>query len=107
MEAREFYMYIMENFALDRTSARLVRNIIEYVMNQDFVDAEDAQAHLKSLLNGAFGIEAHEIKLYRAPECSKCCSGYAPGWDYEKDGDEPVCDNCKVPVWKRKVEVMK
>ena len=68
MDEREFYDYIIENFSLDGTTSRLVHNIIEYVKDQDFVDAEDAHAHLKSLLDGAFGIEGHEIRLYRAEE---------------------------------------
>ena len=94
MNGREFYDYIVENFTLDGTSSRLIANIIEYVESQGFVDAVDAQAHLRSLLDGAFGIEDHEFRLYRAPECSKCCSGYAPDWNYEEDGDEPLCPKC-------------
>ena len=69
MDSREFYDYILENFNLDGTALRLVLNIIEYVKAQEFVNAEDAQCHLKSLLSGAFGIEEREIKLYRAPQC--------------------------------------
>jgi len=67
MDSREFYDYILEKFNLDGTASRLVSNIIEYVKAQEFVNAEDAQRHLKSLLDGAFGIEEREIKLYRAP----------------------------------------
>jgi len=72
MDSQEFYDYIIDNFNLGGTASRLVSNIVEYVKNQDFVEAEDAQHHLKSLLDGAFGIEEHEIKLYRAPQCEKC-----------------------------------
>ena len=102
MDSREFYNYIMENFNLDGTASRLVKNAIEYVNAQEFVDEEDAQAHLKSLLDGAFGIEEHEIKLYRALECERCgeyasfglevyngfglCARCATAWD---STDEP------------------
>jgi len=63
--SKEFYSYIVENYSLDGTSCRLVHNIIEYVESQKFVDTEDARAHLKSLLGGAFGIEDWEIQKYR------------------------------------------
>ena len=68
MDENEFYDYILENYSLDGTSSRLVRNIIEHVRDENFVDEEDAHAHLESLLGGAFGIEGHEIRLYRAEE---------------------------------------
>ena len=68
MDEREFYDYIQENFTLGGTASRLVHNIIEYVKDQKFTDAEDAHTHLKSLLDGAFGIEEHEIKQYRSHE---------------------------------------
>lgn len=72
LDASELYEYIIENYNLDGTVCRLVRNIIEYVAAEDFVDAEDAQRHLWSLLDGAFGLEEWEIKYYR----------------YEKDEEE-------------------
>lgn len=61
LSGTEFYTYILNNFNLDGTSARLVSNIITYVENQRFVDQEDNRKHLKSLLDGAFGIEEQEI----------------------------------------------
>ena len=68
MDSREFYDYIIENFVLCGTAARLVHNIIEYIREQDFVDAEDAHEHLGFLLDGAFGIEKQEIQQYRSYE---------------------------------------
>ena len=67
MDSREFYDYIIENYNLDGTSSRLVSNIIEYVKAQKFVKVEAVQRQLKSLLDGTFGMEEREIKLYRAP----------------------------------------
>lgn len=92
MTAREFYDYIMENFNLDGAASRLAHNIIEYVKDQEFVDAEDAQAHLKSLLDGAFGIADHDIKLYRAPEC-EVCGKYVIDCDEYEDG--VLCHHCR------------
>ena len=68
MNSEEFYDYITDTFDLDGTSGRLVRNIIEYVADQCFVDAEDAHTHLQSLLDGAFGIEKQEIEMYNSCE---------------------------------------
>jgi hypothetical protein len=76
MNARELYDYILENFNLGGTAARLVDNILQYIEGQGFVDEEDAHCHLSSLLDG-FGMEEHEFKLYRAPEC-ETCGKYAP-----------------------------
>jgi len=92
MDEREFYDYIMENFNLDGTASRLVDNIITYVKDENFVDAEDAHTHLISLLGGAFGIEDSEIKLYRAPEC-EICGAYAPNGLYEQN-DKLLCSDC-------------
>ena len=64
MNAGEFYNYIIENFNLDGTSSRLVRNVIEYVEAQDFVSNLEVHDHLTALLDGAFGIEEHEIQQY-------------------------------------------
>jgi biotin synthase-like enzyme len=58
---------------LGGTAARLVYNIIEYVKTQEFADKKDAQQHLSSLLDGAFGIEKREIKLYRASQGEDDC----------------------------------
>ena len=66
MDTREFYDYLQENFTLGGTSSRLIRNILEYVEREDFVDAEDARAHLWHLLGGAFGLEEREVQQYRA-----------------------------------------
>lgn len=72
MDTQEFYDYLLKNFNLDGTSGRLVRNILEYVKAEDFVDAEDAHTHLDALLGGAFGLTEQEIKLYRADELDEC-----------------------------------
>ena len=93
---KEFYDYIMENFSLCGTSSRLVHNIIEYVKDQEFVDAADAHAHLKSLLDGAFGIEEREIKLYRAPDCEEC-GEYAP-YGINDCNSKMLCHDCMV-LW--------
>jgi len=92
MDEREFYYYIEDNFTLDGKAARLVHNIIEYIKDQEFVDAEDAQTHLSSLLGGAFGLEEREIKLYRAPSCEEC-GEYVPEWNPD-DGDYILCLDC-------------
>ena len=68
MDENEFYDYVVKNYVLDGTSSRLVRNIIEHVRDENFVDEADAHVLLESLLGGAFGIEGHEISLYRAEE---------------------------------------
>jgi len=44
----------------------LVQNALDYVGTQEFVDSEDAQTHLWSLLDGAFGFEEWEVKMYRS-----------------------------------------
>ena len=68
MRGRELYDYIVMNFDLDGASSRLVRNIIEYVGDLGLGNTGDAHAHLEHLLGGAFGINKHEIKLYRTSE---------------------------------------
>ena len=92
MSEKEFYDYIMESFNLGGTSSRLVSNIIEYVKDQGFVDAEDAHAHLKSLLDGAFGIKENEIELYRAPDCGRC-GKYTTDY-FLLDDDTLTCIDC-------------
>ena len=68
MNEREFYDYVQKNFIVEGTSSHLLHNIIEYVKDQKFTNAEEAHKHLKLLLDGAFGIEEHEIKQYRPHE---------------------------------------
>ena len=94
MDSCEFFNYIMEHFNLGGAAARLVNNIIEYVKDEDFVDAEDAQTHLKSLLDGAFGITEQEIKLYRAPMCMNC-GKYVTDCDEYEDTLRPDCEKSK------------
>lgn len=62
LNPQEFYNHIIENYNLDGASSRLVRNIIEYVNLQGFVDQEDTHDHLFQLLDGAFGLEEKEVK---------------------------------------------
>ena len=64
MNASKFYVYILDNFTLDRTSARLVRNIIDYV-DRLYLTPEGSHKHLKILLGGAFGIEDMDIENFR------------------------------------------
>ena len=66
MSEREFYDYIIENYNLDGAASRLVQNIIWYVKAHGFENKWESYAHLKFLLDGAFGIEEHEIKRYRS-----------------------------------------
>lgn len=56
------YDYILENYGLDGVSGRLIRNILNYVETQGFVDNEDNISHLHSLLDFAFGLSKEEIK---------------------------------------------
>ena len=63
MSTREFYNYVMKTFNLDGTSARLLSNILTYVAAQGYVDLADQHSHLSALLDGAFGLERHEIEL--------------------------------------------
>ena len=63
MNAREFYDYVIEKFNLDGTSARLLDNILAYVAMQGCVDLEGQHSQLSALLDGAFGLEQHEIEL--------------------------------------------
>ena len=95
MGTKEFYNYIMENYTLDDTAARLVKNIIEYIKVQDFVDAEDAQYHLKSLFNGAFGIEEHETWLYGAEKCERCGKYVARSPETINYDEEIICGDCE------------
>jgi hypothetical protein len=62
LNAEEFYDYIVENYNLDRTSCRLIKNIISYVERQGFVDQEDNYRHLNRLMCGAFGLKEREIR---------------------------------------------
>ena len=73
MDSKEFYSYISHSFAsdhdsfgLDSASLALVRNILDYIDIQEFVDDEDARRHLNCLLDGAIGLEEWEIKMYRS-----------------------------------------
>ena len=62
MNAREFYDYILANYTLDGTSARLIKNILDYVEFQHFADVKDQHAHLTMLLDYAFGLENKDIR---------------------------------------------
>ena len=71
MNEREFYDYIQEKFNLDGTASRLVYNIIDFVKDGDYDDADSAHRELWHLLGGAFGLEEHEVELYRSDELEK------------------------------------
>ena len=62
MNAREFYDYILANYNLHGTSARLIDNILQYIAAQGFVDAADQHNHLTMLLGDAFGLTKKDIK---------------------------------------------
>jgi hypothetical protein len=95
MDERQFYDYVIENFNLDGTSARLVHNIIEYVKQEDYVETEDAQRNLFALLDGAFGIEEYKVKMYRRTlRCFNCDSLDVEDSDYQKDEDI-LCVACR------------
>jgi len=94
MDERELFNYIQKHYNLDGTSSRLVNNIIQYVESQGFVDAEDAHAHLSSLLRGAFGIMKREVQLYRAP-CCCVCGEYVTGRNAEDADDTLSCKDCQ------------
>jgi hypothetical protein len=96
MNECQFCDYVIRNFNLNGTSMRLVRNIIEYVKQEDYVEAEDAQRNLFALLDGAFGIEEYEVKMYRRVlKCFNCDSLDIEDGDYEKQKDEDIlCVAC-------------
>jgi len=94
MDTQEFYNYIQEQFHLGGAAGRLVLNIIKYVEEQGFVGAEDARAHLLSLLDGTFGIEEHEVYLYRAP-CCRICGEYVASKSADEGDDTLVCESCE------------
>ncbi|MCL2841614.1 MAG: hypothetical protein FWE05_12680 [Defluviitaleaceae bacterium] len=66
MNAKQFYNYIVNNYNLDGTALRLVCNILDYVVTQEFADVEDAHAHLSSLLGDVFELEKWEIQMFKS-----------------------------------------
>jgi len=63
MNADEFYNYLVENFSLDGTACRLVKNILTYVESLGFTDLEESHRHLLLLLDCTFGLTVGEIKM--------------------------------------------
>jgi len=61
MVYRALYDYIMENFTISGTTARLIENIICYAERGNCVDDEDVCELLYDLLDG-FGLTMNEIK---------------------------------------------
>ena len=59
MDKEQFYNYICENFSLNGTSLRLIRNILDYRAVQG-CPYEEQQAMLSALLDG-FGLTEKEI----------------------------------------------
>jgi len=92
MNAQEFYDYIRENYNLADETYRLIRNIIDYVEMQGFVDAKDGQSHMRCLLDGI--VERNDANLYLAAECRLCCSGYVTNEDLRTD-DDLICEECR------------
>ena len=71
MNEQQFYDYIQEHYTLDGTAGRLIDNIINFVKDGNYDDAETAHRELLHLFDGAFGITEEEIKLYRSDECEQ------------------------------------
>jgi len=63
MNAEEFYNYLVENFNLDGTACRLVKNIMTYIESLGLTDIEESHRHLMLLLDCAFGLTIAEIKM--------------------------------------------
>lgn len=60
MNKDQFYEYVRENFTLDGTSLRLIRNILDYVAVQG-CPYKEQQALLSALLDG-FGLTEEEFR---------------------------------------------
>lgn len=110
-EAQELCEYIAEHFTLSSEAVRLVKNIIDYVAAQGFVDLEDNVSHLYAMLE-AIGITEDEIRTVLREEvvdesngsmegtytCEIC--GFRAKWDVEEDlnegghGELWGCDKC-------------
>ena len=62
MNPNEFYDYIVENFNLNGTACRLIKNILNYIEEQGFADQDKNYRHLCMLLDGTIGLSDREIK---------------------------------------------
>ncbi|MCL2447245.1 MAG: hypothetical protein FWD06_10815 [Oscillospiraceae bacterium] len=76
IDASKLYDYIQENFAVDGTASRLIRNILDHVEAQEFSDSKLAQHHLHALLDGAFGLTVEEILQFGAGLEPETVGGY-------------------------------
>lgn len=61
MNKEEFYQYILDNFTIDATSARLIRSILDFVEN-NYIDENEQYNVLCELLDGTIGLTDEEIK---------------------------------------------
>jgi len=61
MNKEEFYNYIIENFNISGSAARLINNILDYAESQGF-DEEELYNYLCSMLDGTIGLSDNEIK---------------------------------------------
>lgn len=61
MNKEEFYQYILDNFTIDGTSARLIRSILDFVKN-NYTDEIEQYKVLCELLDGTIGLTDEEIK---------------------------------------------
>ncbi len=95
MDQKEFYNYIMETYELDAIAARLVKNIIDYIQGEGYIDAEDAHRQLRFLFSDTFGINDEDIKLYHAPVCEGCLE-LLP--DYNGDIEYILCAECQAKL---------
>ena len=71
MNKKEFMTYIDENFSIDGSAKRLIRNILEYV--ETHIEGENEQyIALCELLDGTIGLSNAEIKKFIYSEVITC-----------------------------------
>lgn len=61
MNRVEFYNYILENFTIDGTTARLINNILVFVENNYPSEFEQQHNVLDELLSGTIGLTNEEL----------------------------------------------
>lgn len=53
------YEWLMEEFAIDGTAARIIHNVLEYA---DRLDGDEQYEFLSSILDGTIGLTESEIR---------------------------------------------
>lgn len=61
MNRVEFYNYILENFTIDGTTARLINSILVFVENNYPSEFEQQHNVLDELLSGTIGLTNEEL----------------------------------------------